>query len=76
VGGEKTMTRKKKSKVRWKPGINQFGKPLARALLVTNVPAYQCSQCGTIMLPGDDGKPPLRCSNRKTCGRILYVDEK
>jgi len=52
--------------------VNQFGKPLATAELVT-VAAWQCSQCGAIMplVPGE--KPPVRCSNRKGgCGRLFH----
>jgi DNA-directed RNA polymerase subunit RPC12/RpoP len=74
------MTQKKSSKkgssgkVRWKPGVNQFGKPLARALIVT-APVYQCSACGATMFPDEDGNAPVRCSNRKGCGRIFYEEK-
>lgn len=66
--------RGRKKSVR-KPGMNQFGVPLARAL-VQEVPAYRCSNCGTIMLPTETGDPPVRCSNRKNCGRIFHKEQR
>lgn len=37
------------------------------------VPAWRCSECGTVMGVGDKkGQPPQRCSNRKTCGALFH----
>ena len=37
------------------------------------VPAWKCSECGTVMGVGDKkGQPPQRCSNRKTCGALFH----
>ena len=54
-----------------KEKLNQFGKPLAKAV-PTMIYAWKCSECGSIM-PYTGDKPPVRCSNRKGgCGRIFY----
>ena len=54
-----------------KDGLNQFGDPLARAIRIR---AYvvKCSECGAIMPFGPDGYPPVRCSNRESCGRMFH----
>ena len=52
---------------------NQFGKPLAKAIRTT-VYAWKCSECGAITAM-TGSSPPVRCSNRKGCGRIFYNED-
>ena len=53
--------------------VNQYGDPLAKAIKTT-VYAWKCSECGAIT-PMTGDKPPVRCSNRKECGRIFYNED-
>lgn len=54
-----------------KEKTNQFGQPLAKAIKTT-VYAWKCSECGAIMPLVEGQEPPVRCSNRQTCGRVFY----
>ena len=54
-----------------KSGLNQFGDPLARAIRI-RITALKCSNCGKVMFFGPKGDPPVRCANRKTCGKMLH----
>jgi hypothetical protein len=50
---------------------NQFGDPLAyRILIPVTEWKWQCSLCKHTMPLADN--PPVRCSNRKRCGRLLH----
>ncbi len=54
-----------------KDGLNQFGGTLAyRKRIEVTEWKWQCSRCGHIMPLADN--PPVRCSNRKGCGRPLH----
>ena len=37
----------------------------------TKALVWQCSECDAIMPLNDMDKPPRRCSNRKTCGKMF-----
>jgi hypothetical protein len=54
-----------------KDGLNQFGdeKAYRKQIKVTEW-KWQCSLCGHIMPLADN--PPVRCSNRGGCGRMLH----
>jgi len=55
-----------------KLGTSSGQRGTARATRV-KVPAWRCSECGTVMGVGDKkGQPPQRCSNRKTCGALFH----
>lgn len=63
--------KRKKAHVRVRKKLNQFGNPLAKPI-PTIVQAWKCSECGAISF-GENGAPPRRCSNRKTCGRLFHI---
>lgn len=50
--------------------INQFGQEMATAI-ETPVTLWRCSVCGHLSY-GKDGNPPVRCSNRKGCGKLFH----
>jgi hypothetical protein len=53
--------------------LNQFGdkKAYRKRIKVTEW-KWQCSECGHIMPLA--AEPPVRCSNRETCGRMLHPE--
>lgn len=41
------------------------------------VVVWECSACGTLMPNNDVKTPPVRCSNRATCGKMfVYAKER
>lgn len=36
------------------------------------VAVWKCSACGTYMPLNNSDKPPKRCSNRATCGKMFF----
>lgn len=66
-------TTKERVRVKKKKGINQFGKQMATAIPTPIImQAWKCSECGAVS-EGTNGKPPVRCSNRRTCGRLFHI---
>lgn len=62
---------KEKSKKRKPPKkLNQYGQKMAEANPIL-LAAWTCSECGAVCL-GTDGKPPIRCPNRKRCGKLFH----
>jgi hypothetical protein len=49
---------------------NQFGKRMAHAIPVW-IQAWLCSKCRSLCY-GEDGEPPIRCSNRENCGKLFH----
>lgn len=36
------------------------------------VAVWKCDQCGALMPLNNSDKPPKRCSNRATCGKMFF----
>lgn len=69
-----TKEKRRKRKKPKRPKLNRYGDTLAIPIR-TAVIGWICPKCGAISFGDKKGTPPIRCGNRKNCGRLFHRPE-